>query len=333
MLTGFPKVTVSSQQQAEINIEDETKNGAVIVTQFPIAKKVILEPQAVFRIIKHANDFGNRLAAGKLTGMQFGENIEISCAVPEFQPSYDASLGAEEAQQRRLDAEAGDLQHIAHLSKEGFDGFIVGRYISSSHSALNEFNVKQLAEAMMDVPTKKSSKKAAKEARPALLLVFDYPKTCMGKLHLRAFVPTPEYAEYSKITGATVEDFVRSDVKNAGVVAEVPVEIQVSPLAELLFTQHLAARPRNVQNKIVAEGDLGMYKERGVAQISDFQREIRMTSEAIQRNRINLNAGDNAMKTELLFERIRDQASYLANLEIGCVTNVDFVRTMKEHQK
>lgn len=333
MLSNFPDFSVSAKALNEINLEEETKYGAVITSHFPIAKKVIIEPQAVFRIIKHANDYGTRLAAGKLTGMQFGDTIEISAAIPEFQPGFDPSATPEELQLRRSEAEEGDGKNIGLLNQAGFDGFIVGRYISSPHSALNEFNVKQLAEAMSDVPRKKSSTQSAKEARPALLLVFDSPKTSMGRLHLRAFVPTPEYAEYSKSEGS-IEDFVSNDVKGAGVVREVALEIQCSPLAELLLTEHLATKSRSVQNTIVAEGDLGTYKERGVAQISELQREVRNTAEQIARGRFNLvSGGDAALKAELLFERIRDQAGYLADLEVGCVSNVDFVRVMKESVK
>jgi hypothetical protein len=326
MLTNFPTVKVSSAPLAALDIDHERTKGAVAATHFPIATSVVIESQALLRIVKHANDFGSRTAAGKLTGMQFGTAIEVTLAVPEYQPPYDPNLTLDELAVRRREVELEERSNLERLGKAGFDGFVVGRYVSCAHSALSEFNVKMLAEAMSDVPSRRGAqnKEPAKEARPGLLLVYEPQKTSMGRLHIKAYVPTPEYAAYAATAGGTAE-FVKSGMSASGVVREVPLTVHVSPLAELLFGQ-LAAAPRAVRNTVVADGSLGTFAERGIAQVAEFQREVRQASDYVRARE----RGGEQLKAELLFERIRTQAQYLANVEIECVANVDFVRVLKE---
>jgi copper chaperone CopZ len=324
MLAGFPEVTVTTRAFKALT-EEEGKT-AEDAESFKIATRVVIDAHALMRIAKHAED-NRRQAQGKLTGMQFGSVIEVSMAVPEVPPPMEYNISPEEQAQKREEAEVKDRETLTELTACGLDGFVVGSYTTCTHSNLNDFHVRKLAEAMRDEPLRKGGRREKdKEARPALLLLYDPQRTAMGKLFLRALVPTEEYAAYSRTSGGTNE-FVKSGISAAGIVRDVPIEIHVSPLAELVM-RRVAGAERGVANFLVKRGDLAPYTERGVSQVAELQRDIRRSAEFGSRTREH---GHDSLKTELQFVRLRDQVKHMTAVETGAAINIDFVRAAHGH--
>lgn len=316
MLRHFPETTASAQTREPIKVDEEGRSeGAIMTTSMPPPTKVVIEAQALLRIVKHAQDAHGRQAQGRLTGMQFGSVLEVSCAVPAIQTPLAATTMTEEERDER-DAK-DEAQLIDLMARAGLDTFVVGRYVCCSQNVhLTSRHLSFLQEAIV-------------AGSPPVLLHYDPVRSSMGKLYLRALTPTAAFFNYLRDGVKTADALVKNGVDSAGLFDDVPVEFATSTAGSIILAD-VATTLKPVANELVASGELGRFTERSMQQLTDSLDRLRNEVNMRQNPGPNDKAADGThpLRVEglLLAHQLKEQAIQIEALGAGVALSLDFAR-------
>ncbi|ESL06348.1 hypothetical protein TRSC58_05980 [Trypanosoma rangeli SC58] len=231
MFHGFPDVKIAprdttlSEQFSQLDKED-----CVEALLRPLVQKVHISFAALTYLGSLAQNATSHYALfGRVCGVQVNEAIEITNVLPPVITSRPPEDETPEQREERLREQQREERKMYErmgkmLLKEELDSYQVGYFAVCSACTNAPYSVRtaqQLAQLAVD-------------GHPSVLIVYDpFRTSLMGKLYLRAFVPTREYVEfYTKINNkrnTLRENRLMRDchVGKSGVLREVRVEVDV----------------------------------------------------------------------------------------------------------
>ena len=338
MHRGFPSLSATAQLPDLDLRAEQLPGGATLRLEFPPVERVVMESQALLRILKHSKDGAPRSTTGMVLGIQLGTTVEVSNVIPQVQTNlYGTTMSEEERDFKDMEAEDKTLEYYR---KAGWDTTVVGRYVGASHANWLAFrNLKYLEEQAVAGET-------------ALLIAYDPQRTAMGKLFVRALVPTPAFFEFCAAKaqkqqrvarGDAVEDDATaataafdSELLAKGLIREVPISIYTSTAAKMVLAG-LASKPRHVANRTVAltsnaaRNELGAYTERTMHYLVEILDKLRYDYLDGRASGID-GSQSSQLDAVLMSQQLEEQAVHLNAVAGGASMNLDFARALLNYR-
>ncbi|ESS69464.1 hypothetical protein TcG_03015 [Trypanosoma cruzi] len=231
MFHGFPDVQIAPRDTViseEFHLHD--KEGRMGTLLQPMAQRMRISFSALTCLGSYAQNATCHYALfGRLCGVQLNETIEVTNVLPPvINPRPPEDETPEQREKRLLAQQREERQMYERMGKmffkEELDSYHVGYFAICSaytNAPYSVRTVQQLAQLALD-------------GNPSVLVVYDpFRTSLMGKLYLRAFVPTREYVEfYTRLIDK--RNILRENrlmrecnVGKGGVLREVKVEVDV----------------------------------------------------------------------------------------------------------
>lgn len=325
MYQGFPAISVVDAPHDEIDVQQlEKDQSGCLAFDLPPINLVQVDASVILRISKLGREHPR--AFGHLLGMQIGNTVEVTNIMPSVQSKErDDTISDEE--KAKMDEEMEAAFNSCYESA-GFDTYSVGRYASCPHD--QHFTGRTLSTVMHGFA----------KGHPCMLLAYDPLRTNMGKLYLKAYVPTDEYLNMHRAKLNATAQTQQSDfaaimahkVDVAGVLREVPVEISVSSLHKC-FLHQLATEPRNVRDKVLARSNgLERYTGNSVRNIGDevdkLRNDLQVRARLLQDEQNNGVHIPLKIETRTLMTQLQNQTSHLACVATTMGINADFAQKL-----
>lgn len=246
MFHGFPDVQIAPSDiciSEDFHMNDE--EGCVKSFEQPVVHNVRMSFSALTYLGSLAQGVTCHFAVfGRLCGVQLNNTIHVTNVLPAVimpRPPEDETA---ERREKRLLAQQKEEKQMSErlgkfLHKEELDSYHVGQFVvcsSCSSAPYSTRTAQQLAQLALD-------------GHSSVLIVYDpFRTSLLGKLCIRAFVPTREYLDfYAKINNKrnTLREnrLVRDcHVCKSGVLREVKIEVDVDEY-QLLFLDGVKVTP------------------------------------------------------------------------------------------
>lgn len=331
MFHGFPQVQV---------VSDDAPTGESIFAkdsdshvELPPAKKVRISFPALTHLGSFSQDATCHSAVGgRLCGVQQGDTILITSVLPSLGASGDAEDErddtTESKQQQKMYEKVKEM-----LRKECLDSYSVGYFIVSSACVNDPYSV-VTADRLANL---------AIDGHPSVLLVYDPFRTgLMGKLYLRAFVPTDAFLDFSRKNKKTKKTDKKSgmqeearllracSVPKQGVLREVKVEVEVDAY-QLFCLNGIDIAPLPSNSTVHHSDSMADYKvallESVQRNLSDLEGKLSRETSRNQRDENNVPPA-RGVDTMLALVQLREQAQHLEALCDGTLLISSLLRDL-----
>ncbi|CCD17060.1 unnamed protein product [Trypanosoma congolense IL3000] len=201
MFHGFPQVQVqlsAADVPVDLRFHRDDEAGCVKTIKLQPVQRVRISFAALTHLGSLAqNATCHHAVFGELCGVQLNDTIEVTNIIPAVSAERTNEDEREDQREKRMAAQQqeekqmrGKLEKM--LRNEVLDSYNVGHFTVCSACANAPYSTR----------TAHQLAKLALDGHPSVLIVYDPFRTdLMGKLHLRAFVPTAEYIDfYGKFT-------------------------------------------------------------------------------------------------------------------------------------
>lgn len=338
MFRSHPDIIKAVNADAPIDYDAEKRpGGATFRTQFDVIDRVVIEGQAVLRIIKHVSTYEPTRAIpvqGFLLGLQLGSTVEITNILPHNQTQLFSHERNDAALERERDAKDAKREQEAldHMGKAGLDTCVVGRYSKTAYGSYHR-NLKSLEEMYHS-------------GEPPLIIAYDPLRSAMGMLWLKAYVPSRAFIDYLKASrdkggksAGPAKDADDAEAEAAGkyeFLKEIPVEIANNTAAQMVLAK-VATQPRPVPNAYTQGGELHAWQYRILDETFEKLSETMDNRNGIQRYDNRVLATCLAEETQMnraqlamTMDQVSQRAQQLGNIASGIALNLEFVRRMED---
>lgn len=334
MFHGFPDVQIASRESViNRHFHENDEEGCVNSFEQPMVHNVRISLSALTYLGNLAQGVTCHFAVfGRLCGVQLRDTIEITNVLPAaIMPRPPEDETAERREKRLLAQQREEKQMYEKLGKilhkEELDSYHVGQFVICSACSSAPYSVRtaqQLAQLTLD-------------GHPSVLVVYDpFRTSLMGKLYLRAFVPTREYLDfYGKITSKhnTLREnrLVRDcNVGKGGVLREVKVEVDVDEY-QLLFLDGIKLTPLPSTCSMLHSDSMADYTAALIESLGHNVEELtRALSNENYYSQKEEAYGPLAQRIDTLLRlmHLREQTQHLESLSDGVLLNASLLRDL-----
>ncbi|ORC86571.1 uncharacterized protein TM35_000271610 [Trypanosoma theileri] len=334
MFHGYPDVQLAPRDcvvNERFHMEDP--EGCVKALELPPVQNVRISLSALTFLGSLAQNVTCHYAVfGSLCGVQLNDRIEITNVLPAAPTTRPAEDEAPEQREKRLLAQQQEEKRMYEklgkmLHKEELDSYQVGQFTVCSACTNAPYSVRtaqQLAQLALD-------------GHPSVLLVYDpFRTSLMGKLYLRAFVPTPEYLDfYNKISNkrnVLRENRLIRDchVGKNGVLREVKVEVDVDEY-QLLCLDGINVSPLPSTCTLLQSETMSDYIAallESVRHNTDELSRVLSTENYFSQKEENYGPLAQRIDTLLKLMQLREQTQHLESLCDGILLNASLLRDL-----
>ncbi|KEG06390.1 hypothetical protein DQ04_14181010 [Trypanosoma grayi] len=334
MFHGFPDVQLAPRDSI-INeqFHQRDEEGCVGAIELPPVQNVRISFSSLTYLGSMAQNATCHYAVfGRLCGVQLNDTIEITNVLPaplaprppedETSDQREKRLAAQQREEKRMYDKLGKMLH-----KEELDSYHVGQFTVCSACTNAPYSVR----------TAQQLAQLALGGHPSVLLVYDpFRSGLMGKLYLRAFVPTHEYLDfYTKINSKrnTLREnrLVRDcRVGKSGVLREVKVEVDVDE-HQLLCLEGFNVAPLPSTCTALQSDTMSDYIAALLESVRHNTDELtRVLSSENYHSQKEENYGPLAQRIDTLLKlmQLRDQTQHLESLCDGVLLNTSLLRDL-----
>lgn len=336
MYAGFPSLTVGTYSEDATPIDLKETEQKLDAPVQPAVDRVILSYAALCHLVEVYRGAGpRRTVSGRLCGLQLDGHVEVTEVRPAIPVDRRRDYReTDEEWRKRTNMAMCEMRRIVEeedrmFNSEEFDIYPVGIFVVCSmiHNPFNEYALKELMELYDN-------------SQSNVMLVYDHDVTgVLGKPYLRAYVPTAEYIKYHTMTKNQMKGaknfneraLVRSsNVTHAGVLREVPIEIDVDAYQKLGLQAVVLDRP--VDTFSIAHSDsVSAYMK---ALVDSVRKTTETVKDSLQQeSKISDKDGHGTVlaqriKTLLDLQHMREQVQRLEALSNSVLINTALIRDL-----